>query len=72
MLVRLKGIDNYMSKSTIITGVAGTTGSEILDLLSKDDEVVNGDRIIIGIDNYFRGCEENISTHLGKSYFASF
>lgn len=56
-------------KVTLITGVAGTTGSQILDYLSKSKEVVNGERKIVGIDNFFRGTKENIEKHLNKEYF---
>lgn len=57
-------------KVTLITGVAGTTGSRILDyLVSNNKEIVSGDRIVVGFDNMFRGTEENISKHLGKPYF---
>lgn len=57
-------------KVTIITGVCGTTGSQILDyLLEEDEEVLRGERIIYGVDNYFRGTLSNISSHLGSPSF---
>lgn len=60
-------------KTTLITGVAGTTGSAILDyLVENDEEVKSGKRRILGIDNFFRGTKENISRHLGKNYFSFF
>lgn len=58
-----------MKKATIITGVAGTTGSTVLDLMSDFLEVKRGDRLIVGVDNLFRGVVENIQNHLDKSYF---
>lgn len=61
-----------MKKITLITGVAGTTGSEILDLLSIEPEVVNGERVVVGLDNFFRGCRGNIEKHLNKDYFMFF
>lgn len=59
-------------KVTLITGVAGTTGSEILDLLAKDPEVMNGEREVVGIDNFFRGSRDNIKIHLAQDYFRFF
>lgn len=59
-----------MKKITLITGVAGTTGSAILDYLSKNDpDVVSGRRLIVGYDNFFRGNINNIKSHLAESYF---
>lgn len=58
-----------MKKATIITGVAGTTGSTVLDLMSDGFDVKCGDRILVGIDNLFRGVVENIQRHLDKDYF---
>lgn len=55
---------------TLITGVAGTTGSEILNLLATDKDVINGKRVILGVDNFFRGNIDNIKSHLNKNYFA--
>lgn len=60
-----------MVKATLITGVAGTTGSQILDyLLDESEEIKSGKRVIIGVDNYFRGTEDNIKHHFNSSYFA--
>lgn len=59
-----------MIKATLITGVAGTTGSQILDyLLDESEEVKSGERVVIGVDNLFRGCIENISSHLDNPSF---
>lgn len=57
-------------KCTIITGVCGTTGSQILDYLAEEcDDVKSGERVVIGIDNLFRGTKRNIRKHLGQPYF---
>lgn len=56
-------------KVTLITGVAGRIGSYILDYLSKTEEVKSGNRIILGIDNYFKGTKDNIKDHLYSEYF---
>ena len=59
-----------VKKVTVITGVCGTTGSQILDYLaSENEEVFLGTRVIIGVDNLFRGCIENIRSHLNTKYF---
>lgn len=59
-----------MIKATIITGVAGTTGSMILDYLAESSkEVKNCERVIVGYDNFFRGIKENIEKHLNEKYF---
>lgn len=60
-----------MKKITLITGVAGTTGSAILDyLVENNEEIKQGDRVIVGYDNFFRGCLENIKNHINKGYFS--
>lgn len=59
-------------KTTLITGVAGTTGSQILDYLAETEEVKSGRRNIVGIDNFFRGNIDNIKDHLSKPYFKFF
>lgn len=56
-----------MIKATLITGVAGTTGSQILDLLLESEDVKRGERVILGVDNFFRGSLANIVTQLQKS-----
>ena len=59
-----------VKKITVITGVCGTTGSQILDYLaSENEEVFLGQRVIVGVDNLFRGCMDNIRSHLNKDYF---
>lgn len=58
-----------MINYTLITGVAGTTGSGILDILSEDPDVIKGTRIIIGIDDLSRGTPANILKHLSQRYF---
>lgn len=59
-----------MLKATLITGVAGTTGSQILDyLLDESEEIKSGKRIVVGVDNFFRGCIENISHHVSSPSF---
>lgn len=59
-----------MKYATMITGVAGTTGSRILKQLLTDPEVVSGNRCIIGIDNLFRkGSEANIRPYLSNDNF---
>lgn len=59
-------------KATLITGVAGTTGSTILDLLSTSGEVLRGERVIIGFDDFFRGHPANLGDHLAHDYFYFF
>lgn len=62
-----------MLKATLITGVAGTTGSQILDyLLDESEEIKNGQRIVVGVDNFFRGCYENIKHNINNPSFAFF
>lgn len=62
-----------MLKATLITGVAGTTGSQILDyLLDESEEIKKGQRVIAGIDNFFRGCYENIEHHISNPSFGFF
>lgn len=57
-------------KVTIITGVCGTTGSQILDYLAQEnEEIFLGNRVVIGVDNLFRGCVDNIRSHLNTKYF---
>lgn len=56
-------------KVIIITGVAGTTGSTILDMLSMTEEVQSGECKILGYDNLFKGVISNIEHHLNKNYF---
>lgn len=59
-----------VKKITVITGVCGTTGSQILDYLaSENEEVFLGKRVIVGVDNLFRGCMDNIRSHLNTEYF---
>lgn len=63
-------MENKTVKVTLITGVCGTTGSAILDYLSLNDtEIIQGSRVIIGVDNFFRGVYDNIKDHIGSSYF---
>lgn len=57
-------------KVTVITGVCGTTGSQILDYLSKENkEILDGQRVVVGVDNLFRGCIDNIRSHFNTKYF---
>lgn len=48
----------------LITGVAGTTGSQILDYLIQDSEIK-----IVGVDNFFRGTPDNLKCSTGCSNF---
>lgn len=60
-----------MKKTTLITGVAGTTGSLILkEYLHHNPEVLDGTRHVIGVDNLFRGSMSNISQYLSNSNFS--
>jgi len=43
----------------LVTGGAGLVGSHIVDLLVKDTS--SGDREIVVLDNFVRGCRENLS-----------
>lgn len=61
-----------MTKITLITGVAGTTGSQILDYLSEQEEILSGERVVVGIDNFFRGTRDNIARHLDNENFENF
>lgn len=56
-----------MRRCTLITGVAGTTGSQILRELLEDMKsfedigIGKSRRIILGCDNFFRGTPDNIN-----------
>lgn len=59
-------------KCTIITGVAGTTGSQILrELLDGTNHLEDNDsrRIILGCDNFFRGTPDNIKEFIDYPCF---
>lgn len=59
-----------MKYATMITGVAGTTGSHILKQLLTDPEVISGNRYIIGIDDLSRkGSGVNIRPYLSSDNF---
>lgn len=48
----------------LVTGCAGNTGSYLCELLLKDRN-----NLVIGIDNFFRGNEENLSTFINDENF---
>jgi nucleoside-diphosphate-sugar epimerase len=54
-------------KATLVTGAAGLTGSYLCELLLKRNE--DPDRIIVGVDNLFRGTVDNLSNCLKHPRF---
>lgn len=61
-----------MRRCTLITGVAGTTGSQILrELLDVTNCLKDNDsrRIILGCDNFFRGTLDNIDEFIDNPNF---